>query len=324
MRIVRIAALTLAVTAVMTAQTTAHAAGSVPRSALPGAKSIDTVQRMVMPEVDVAELLAEDAAKENSGAAAPTRFAVGLAVSFTPDNSGTWETLDDGSRLWRLRMSSPGAQTVSLGLQTFDLPPNARFWVHDRNGAWVQGPYTANDRNSNGGLWTAVVVGEEVVAELHLPNSNAEPNIEISSINHGYRGFEQFTTEESLKRGSCNVNVVCPEGHRFGDQIRAVARIAVSGGGDSYLCTAQLMNNTAEDETPYLLTAGHCMNDESGQDLDPSTLVAYWNYQTATCDQFFGGSLSQNQSGATLIAESFGSDFRLSLRFFSPETRRNA
>ena len=98
MRIVGIAALTLAVTAVMTAQTTAHAAGSVPRSALPGAKSIDSIQRMVMPEVDVAELLAEDAAKENSGVAAPSRFATAIPVLFAPVSAGSWETLDDGSK----------------------------------------------------------------------------------------------------------------------------------------------------------------------------------------------------------------------------------
>ncbi len=107
---VRAAALILAAAA-LTAQTTAHAAGGVPRSALPGTKSLDTVQRMVMPEVDVAELLAEDAVRESSGIAAPARFAVRLPVFFTSDTSGTWEILDDGSRLWRLLISSPGAQT---------------------------------------------------------------------------------------------------------------------------------------------------------------------------------------------------------------------
>jgi hypothetical protein len=43
-------------------------------------------------------------------------------------------------------------------------------------------------------------------------------------------------------------------------------------------------------------------------------LVAYWNYETATCDEFFGGSLAQNQSGSTWVSSSAltgGSDFTL-------------
>jgi hypothetical protein len=58
------------------------------------------------------------------------------------------------------------------------------------------------------------------------------------------------------------------------------------------------MNNTAEDDTPYLLTAGHCID---GPD-DAPNIVAYWNYQSPTCGALSGGSLAENQSGATLVA----------------------
>ena len=152
---------------VLSARTT-----GLPPSALPGVKSVEEVQRIMLPAVDAEALRVEDLEREGAGIPAPTRFAKRLSVSLSPDNSGTWENLADGSQLWRLRIASPGAFSLSLGLDHFDLPAGAAFWVHDPNGAWVQGPYTEENRNTLGGLWTAVVLGQELVAELHLPRGN--------------------------------------------------------------------------------------------------------------------------------------------------------
>jgi hypothetical protein len=278
--------------------------GPVPRSAFPGVASLDRIERREMPRVDVAALRAEDAVRERSGVPVAPRVAKGIRTSLTPDNSGTWETLDDGSQLWRLRVSSPGALSLSLGLEKFDVPNGAVFWVHAPDGSGVQGPYTREDRNAYGGLWTAVVLGEELVAELQLP-AGRKVDLEITSVNHGYRAFGQRRdTSVAVNRGSCNINVVCPVGYRYSDQIRSVARITFSDGANLYLCTAQLINNTAETDTPYLYSAGHCVRSDS----EAATVVAYWNYQTATCDDRTGGSLGQNQSGATLRAHSYRSD----------------
>ncbi len=284
-------------------------ATGLPPSALPGAKSVDTIERMVMPEVDVDTLLAEDVERESAGRPVPARYAKGLPVDFTPANSGTWEELGDGSRLWRLRIASPGALSLSLGLNSFDLPAGAVFWVHNTDGSGVQGPYTAKDRNTLGGLWTAVVIGDELVAELRLP-AGAEADLEIDRVNFGYRFFGDRETTAGVKRGACNINVICPQGDPWRNQIRSVARITFTSGSSSFLCTAQLVNNTAQDNTPYLLTAQHCID---APEVAP-TIVAYWNYETSVCDEFFGGSLSQNQSGATFVASypiGSGSDFAL-------------
>ena len=172
----------------------------LPPSSLPGVKSVDTVERMVMPEVDIDSLLAEDAERERAGRPVPARYAKGLPVAFTPANSGTWEELSDGSRLWRLRIASPGALSLSLGLNRFNLPTGAAFWVHDPDGAWVQGPYSTENRNALGGLWTAVVLGDELVAELRLP-AGAEANLEIDRVNFGYRFFGERETAAGVKRG---------------------------------------------------------------------------------------------------------------------------
>ena len=71
-------------------------------------------------------------------------------------------------------------------MKKFDLPDGAVFWVHAPDGSGVQGPYTMINRNAVGGLRTAVVLGDELVAEFHLPESS-EGHLAIHSVNHGYR-----------------------------------------------------------------------------------------------------------------------------------------
>ena len=286
-------------------------AGSLPRSALPGVQAIDTIEHREMPAVDIHSLLAEDMERENSGKPVAPRFAKNIPVDYRLDNSGTWETLEDGSRLWRLRLSSAGALSLNLGLDNFDLPENAAFWVHAPDGSRVQGPYTAENRNALGGLWTAIVLGDELVAELRLPE-DTQAILRIASVNHGYRFFGERESAINAKRGSCNINVVCPQGDPWRSQIRSVARYTVSceGGSATCLCTGQLVNNTAQDLTPYFLSAQHCIEQTSAA----PTVVAYWNYQSPECDDIAGGNLSQNQSGSTLVSSSeydTGSDFSL-------------
>ena len=67
-------------------------------------------------------LRAEDARRESSGKPVAPRVGKILEVDFSPDNSGTWEVLEDGSRLWRIRISSPGALSLSLGLKDSTCP----------------------------------------------------------------------------------------------------------------------------------------------------------------------------------------------------------
>ena len=247
------------------AQTTG-AARPLPTAMEPGELPISAVETRVMPMVDTVALEAEDLVRGSSGRPLAPRFAKNFQVTYTLDNSGTWETLNDGSRRWRLRLVSPGALSLNLGLERFELPTGAEFLIFAPDGSGAQGPYTTTNQNGNGGLWTAAVIGEEIVVELRVPKGE-KATIEINSVNHGYRFFGEREALIPNKRGACNVNVVCPEGDPWRNQIRSVAGISISG---MYLCTAQLVNNTAEDFTPYLLTAQHCVEQSS----DAPTVVA--------------------------------------------------
>nr|MBS0037324.1 trypsin-like serine protease [Saprospiraceae bacterium] len=58
----------------------------------------------------------------------------------------------------------------------------------------------------------------------------------------------------------CHLNVNCPEGEPFGKVKDGVARVMVVVEEGIGYCSGALINNTAEDHTPYILTAFHCMD----------------------------------------------------------------
>ena len=119
-------------------------------------------------------------------------------------------------------------------------------------------------------------------------------------MSHGYR----FFGEVRAKQGSCNIDIVCNEADPYRDQARSVGVYTLNG---VFNCTGSLLNNTAGDFRPFFLTADHC-GVSAG---NASTVVVYWNYESPSCGQLSGGSLDDNQSGSTLLANDFPSDFAL-------------
>jgi hypothetical protein len=74
----------------------------------------------------------------------------------------------------------------------------------------------------------------------------------------------------------------------------------ITSGG--VLCSAGLLNNTAQDGTPYFLTADHCG--------DFTNVVAYFNFELPGCGAG-SASLGQTLSGATRLAQSSVYDSQL-------------
>jgi len=269
----------------------------IPRGTLPGVLKATSIEKMELPSLDAEALVAEDALLESSEIPVRPRISKAISTSVSPESDGTWETLSDGSRLWRVHLTAPGARHLSLEISDFELTKDATFWVYSPDGSNAQGPYSKSDRNRYGSLWTAAVRGQELIAELHLP-PRSTGRLTISAVNYGYRSFESLDQLPSSKQGSCNTDAVCRDASPWRDQVRSVALITFNDGINGYACTATLVNNTSEDDTPYLLTAGHCVTNG----FEASTVVAYWNYESPTCGSLSGGSLTQNQSGSEFKA----------------------
>ena len=251
------------------------------------AETKNMVQTVRAVATDVAFRRAQDAAQDASGEPGPTRFATPVDVHYTPLTVGSPQILDDGSRLWRVRIESPGALSLNLTLGTFEPADGAGLWIYSPDRAQVQGPYEAEHANGQGELYTSIILGSELVVELHEPaDVVGQSKVVISRVNHGYRHFGELS-----KREPCNVDVVCPEGDPFRDQIRSVALYTLNG---FFVCSGALVNNTQQDGRPLFLTAAHCST------TFPN-LVVYWNFQMPTCGATSGSSLADNQAGAGLL-----------------------
>ena len=253
-----------------------------------------------LPNVDLAQLAVEDAANDQDKSI-PWRFGKNHAVSLDLDNSGSWTTLEDGTRLWRLGLECPGALSINFEFHDFRPAPGGRVFVLDQWGGHIGAFTAANDPLGNQVLGVQPVKGSRITVEYSIPANGPRGELRIGQVTHGYRDI--FRSARALgESGSCNNNVICPEGDPWRDQIRSVAMIVVNGSG---YCTGTLINNCASNGTPYFLTANHCLGG------NVSTWVFRFNWDSPTCSPTTNGPTNQTVSGATQLANSATSDVAL-------------
>lgn len=83
------------------------------------AKSLAAV---TMPGINLPKLKAEDVEEELVGI--PPRFGYPIEANLNMNNSGQWQNLPNGGRLWRLAIEAPGAKSINLLYNDFYLPGN--------------------------------------------------------------------------------------------------------------------------------------------------------------------------------------------------------
>lgn len=263
---------------------------------------LSTIELIEFGPLDTDALLLEDESRKAEGL--PVRFAVPRPVEITPSTHGTWETLKDGSLLWQFRIVCADALSINLGFTRYGMPAGGHLFIQATDGSYSIRTFTDDDNKDHGELWTPLVLSDDILLELNIPADLVnELELELTAINQGYRPFGK-KDDGGPRQGSCNNDVICPEGDDWRDEIQSVAVISTGG---STFCTGFMVNNTAGDETPYFMTANHCGINSSND----ASLVCYWNFHSPTCGQLSGGSLSQNQNGSTHLASYSNSDVTL-------------
>lgn len=275
---------------------------SLPAAALTP-RELDRVPLHILP---AAALETVRAALPPLSGRSPPRLALNVPMSLDLAD-GLWSE-EGGVAIWQARVQSVGATLIVAAFDRVELPPGAELRVRDPSGLTVQGPYTRADRAADGSLWTAMIPGEEALLELRVPAAARNAvDLHLASIGHGVLGLADDGIEPRAS-SSCNIDVVCPQGNAWRDQIRSVVRLQIPAGlGTITLCSGQLVNTTAQDGRPYILTANHC-GVTAG---NAANVVAYFNYQTTSCGGTPNGSLTQNRSGTTHLFSHTASDHTL-------------
>ncbi len=232
------------------------------------------------------------------------------SISFT--NSGTWKTLPNGDKIWQLGIRVPGATALSLYFaQEVKIPEGGKLHAYNQNHSQYIGAYTYNTPSFRA---MEMIEGELITLEYYMPVGSSEfPVIEISNVGYFYRGvedriaaFRDGQPAYQLKAEACQVDVACSEITGWEEQRDAVVRYTIVSGNSIGTCTASVINNTANDCKPYILTANHCGEPTTSSEL--SNDVFYFNYQRSTCSpgntNVYNGAQSQTMSGASLKASS--------------------
>lgn len=253
-----------------------------------------------LPALDVEALLMEDEQRAAEGNKRQ-RFGINHATDLSLDNSGTWSTLPNGDRVWRLDIQLEGALSVNFEFSDYVVPEGAMVYVYTPRGVRLGG-FNAESNPGRTELGVGLLPGDRITVEYNEPAAVAgQGRLRIGRVTQGYR--DSFGLNKGFGESlACNNNVICPEGDPWGTQIRSVARIVVNGGD---WCTGSLINNCANDGTPFFLTADHCLGGNVG------TWVFAFNWESSSCPTNVNTPMNQTVSGAQLLATNPGSDMAL-------------
>ena len=272
------------------------------------------IPEVVTPAVDLLAIRAEDALRDLEKGH-PYRFGINHYQTITPEQEGDWVALPDGGRMWRVKITCPGALSVNLTFDRFRLPKGGKLFIFSEDGSDVLGALTHLNNRADGLLGCDLVMGSSMIVEYSEPAQVEFPaELSIYRITHGYRSIIDHAWKAYGDAGACQVNVNCPQGNNWQNEKRSVACIVV-GGNES--CTGALVNNTANDGTPYFLTANHCY------DPTVATWVFRFNWESPGCANQ-NGPTNQTVSGAILRAKSPSSDFCLLELSAQPDPSINA
>lgn len=223
------------------------------------------------------QLYKDELNRRQSGRA--PHFAKAIQTNINTDNAGNWETIN-GYQVWRLKIHSPGAKSLNFGFSEFQLPENGVLRFYEGTTLSSIRNFTNHDNEHHKQLWTPCFLGDQVVIELIIPGEkNDGLELTLTQIGHDFAGFMKSGGSGS---GACNLDIICnaeegwPMVDAYRDASRSVALISLGGVA---FCSGFLINNTANDCTPYFMTAKHCGINAG----NAASLVTYWNYEHSSC-----------------------------------------
>lgn len=225
------------------------------------------------------------------------RFAYPVKVDLSFED-GVWYELPAGGRIWQLELQSPEALGLAVFYDEFYLPPGATLHMYTPDRREVIGAYTSRVNPKNGKFLTGFTKGDKATLEYFEPESQSgQGRLHIFRVDYAYQkdNFDaalRSVSQDELGFGAsdgCSDNINCTQGQDFQTEKKGICRILIVVDEGTGFCTGNLINNTREDNTPYLLSAFHCQdgftplhdfwrfdfNYESGDCSDPTVEPAF-------------------------------------------------
>lgn len=212
-----------------------------------------------LPSPNLLRLRAEDEAHPTN------RFAAPIAVNI-PVTDAVLQP--DGSYRAAVTLRAAGALGLGIFLDQLELPIDGAIYLHNERGERV-GPYTRAQAGPRGRLLTDFLDGEQITLLYSGPRPAAGGVLfRVWRVDYVYAAdpyAELRQARQALNTGfgaaaACHENTACLSEAGWAAERRAVCRIIGVVEEGTIFCSGTLLNNTAQDGRPYLLTGFHCQD----------------------------------------------------------------
>lgn len=218
--------------------------------------------------------------------------------NFTPANHGIWTIREDGMRIWRMGIISPGATAISVVIDQIDIPNDAKFLVYNPTQTQVLGAFDISSIGKENMLPIRPLMGDSLILEYQEPmDSPIEGTFRIERIAHN-RSTGTFNASNK-----CSPNALFT--NDLPQQKQAVCLLYIVSDTQSYYASGCLINNT--EGKPYVYTAAHNLKSID----DAPRTVFYFNYAVTAQDSTIRGTEECTMAGS--IARAWATDLDMAL-----------
>jgi len=238
---------------------------------------------------------------------------------------GVLQMTPGGGFVWARAVTSPGAVGIRVHVTDFHLPDDADLFFYSLDGE-AYGPFQRFGPNDDGDFWLPSVMSDTgVLVVRHFGPRGA---LEISDVSMTFTEIghigEAFNAgaNEAVSRApgdlcpynnqNCVLNASCENTGPALPAQNAVAKMLWVAGCCINVCTGGLIGDTAGSQTPYFLTANHCLSGNNAA----GNLEAFFQYTMgcgAECPAgtFDPAPVTTKTMGATVKATNKKGDFTL-------------
>jgi hypothetical protein len=235
----------------------------------------------------------------------------------------TWQVVG-ASRIAKLRVQSPGAQALRVGIRVGSTRQPWELRVAgNADETKAIGPMRLGGPLGKTEIhWTPLTEGDAQVIELVSPASLPAPAVEVVTVSHLVAGPKDRFRKLVADIGSsepCNIDIACITNptQAFLDAANATVQLLTTQpGGLSSLCTGTILNDiTPGTQIPYLYTANHCLEAEdppyrtvTQMQQIASTINTFFFFDAVACNSLAVPNYVQKFGGTTYLYGDLATD----------------
>lgn len=207
--------------------------------------------------VDIQSELKEDINKENK------RIASAINLDIDLLSEGYFLAEKNETLIYGILLKDENLKGLSVGMRNLNLSKNAKVFIRDLAEQRTDSVWPLRESGNN--ILSRLYSGSEIYIEIHIPAN--EIRLSRVVLNKVFQLFDKSYADNPLTKSintgfgsssTCQVNAACGVANPYPNTKKSVVRIMMVLEEGLGFCSGSLMNNTADDRTPYILTAFHC------------------------------------------------------------------